>query len=530
MDKQPNASMPDEKESFMLLQALESIPSLRFLGWGFLLAWGTISTFTRVFAESGVGSFQTYWLTNMAFTALTLFASGLAGAKLMRPQNSMNAMRVSFALISTSTLLIIALPLAIAWLGTPLQTIAGALSGVGMALGTMSWGLYYSSLDAKEIESYTVFSVALMVLCYAFCLVVPQPIVLAFLVCLPALSLGCRALCRSQDADAPGKELEAAIFDAEDSDGKLAALGGLRGFFRIGFGVSASALCISFLWSLFSSGTVLLSESLFSISLLSGTAVAIVLALYCITFARRINLNSLYRWVIPLVVFALFLATTDNPLSLFCGSLCNFGAQMALDVLTFIYFCEASSRRRGSAHAIIGFGRFFLEGGIFLGIIVAEGFEWLLDNQDISLTSGVFFISSMLIAAAMISMTDRGRPSFSRARDEEPFQTNNPTGNGAQGTTIALNPEDVEELARVLFERKCDAVAERYRLSNREREVLSFLAEGRSLPYIRNELFISKSTTGTHVSHIYAKLNVHSKNELIELVEGTTVDRDGDCH
>ena len=42
------------------------------------------------------------------------------------------------------------------------------------------------------------------------------------------------------------------------------------------------------------------------------------------------------------------------------------------------------------------------------------------------------------------------------------------------------------------------------------------LLEGRSLRYIQNALFISEGTARTHVKRIYAKLEVHSKQQLID--------------
>ena len=47
-----------------------------------------------------------------------------------------------------------------------------------------------------------------------------------------------------------------------------------------------------------------------------------------------------------------------------------------------------------------------------------------------------------------------------------------------------------------------------------------YLARGRSQTYIREALFLSKNTVATHVRRIYTKLDVHSKQELIDLVEG----------
>ncbi len=53
-------------------------------------------------------------------------------------------------------------------------------------------------------------------------------------------------------------------------------------------------------------------------------------------------------------------------------------------------------------------------------------------------------------------------------------------------------------------------------LSKRETEVALLLLEGRSLRYIQNALFISEGTARTHVKRIYAKLEVHSKQQFID--------------
>ena len=41
---------------------------------------------------------------------------------------------------------------------------------------------------------------------------------------------------------------------------------------------------------------------------------------------------------------------------------------------------------------------------------------------------------------------------------------------------------------------------------------------GRSAKYIAEELTISHNTTRTHIKHVYEKLNIHSKQELLDLV------------
>lgn len=61
-------------------------------------------------------------------------------------------------------------------------------------------------------------------------------------------------------------------------------------------------------------------------------------------------------------------------------------------------------------------------------------------------------------------------------------------------------------------------VAQTYGLTTRESDVLALLARGHSLRHIGEELCISEGTTITHRQHIYRKLGVHSKQELIDLV------------
>lgn len=74
------------------------------------------------------------------------------------------------------------------------------------------------------------------------------------------------------------------------------------------------------------------------------------------------------------------------------------------------------------------------------------------------------------------------------------------------------------------FVRRCEHVAAMYLLSNRETEVLILLAKGRSMNYIKDALVISEGTAKTHISHVYKKLDVHSRHELVELIESVEVD------
>jgi DNA-binding CsgD family transcriptional regulator len=62
-------------------------------------------------------------------------------------------------------------------------------------------------------------------------------------------------------------------------------------------------------------------------------------------------------------------------------------------------------------------------------------------------------------------------------------------------------------------------LADRYGLSSREEEVLGLLVRGRNISTIAKEIGVSKNTVKTHAEHIYRKLDVHTREELLLRME-----------
>ena len=67
---------------------------------------------------------------------------------------------------------------------------------------------------------------------------------------------------------------------------------------------------------------------------------------------------------------------------------------------------------------------------------------------------------------------------------------------------------------------RCAQLARKGGLTAREADVLELLVRGHSKTRIAETFLISENTVRGHVKHIYAKLDVHSKQELLDLVEG----------
>ncbi len=79
-----------------------------------------------------------------------------------------------------------------------------------------------------------------------------------------------------------------------------------------------------------------------------------------------------------------------------------------------------------------------------------------------------------------------------------------------------VGPLDYEVL---LWKKPCAIIAGCYRLTPRETDVLEQLAQGRDLAFIEERLVVSRNTVKMHIRHLYEKLGVHSKQEVIDLVE-----------
>ena len=93
---------------------------------------------------------------------------------------------------------------------------------------------------------------------------------------------------------------------------------------------------------------------------------------------------------------------------------------------------------------------------------------------------------------------------------QEPNRTGSATCQHAEAGAAGSTPAHVSAV---------NAMATRYFLTEREAAVLGLLLAGRSAPYIAEQLCVSQNTVKTHVRHIYAKLDIHTRQELLDLVQ-----------
>ena len=92
--------------------------------------------------------------------------------------------------------------------------------------------------------------------------------------------------------------------------------------------------------------------------------------------------------------------------------------------------------------------------------------------------------------------------------------------------TIQVSPAVMEKLLREERSTAVDEPAPELRLlSRREREILYLLSFGNDNLAIARRLFLAEQTVKNHISHIYAKLNVHDRFDALLIAQRLQLDR-----
>ena len=181
------------------------------------------------------------------------------------------------------------------------------------------------------------------------------------------------------------------------------------------------------------------------------------------------------------------------------------------------------------------FGRLMTFTGIVFGMVIAFlGFSEATVQQFGTLITifAVIFYMALVIFSASFVMTEDNYPEESR------FVKSASEEGGKLGSFVADKPAyktnidpsvEVSEKGEKspdrhgVFYKKCEIVARQSGLSSRQKEVLVMLAKGRNADYITEKLVISSHTAKAHIYNIYQKTGVHSRQELMNLVERTNL-------
>lgn len=182
----------------------------------------------------------------------------------------------------------------------------------------------------------------------------------------------------------------------------------------------------------------------------------------------------------------------------------------AFYVLTWLVVFSVAQRSTYAALPVLASFTGLQSLGVLLG--AASG-HWLVTSlPDTPQTAAAFAMAALVLLFAFLWLGFRDfsfHDTIKHLTELTPTQIASSSGSS--------NRSGAEEMG---LEQTCEIISKRYRLTKREEEILALLARGRNGGYIQEKLVISRNTTKTHIRNIYAKLEVHSHQELIDYVEG----------
>ena len=552
---------------------------LAFFGYGFLYAWGYVSWSTPSLATQAVsgGEFDLSWLVSAATVPAMLVALAWASTR-----RDVGASRAAFWLAPALAALGSVLSVAYqhvdqAGLSWCLAVASGLCTGAGSALFSLLWSLALSRLDMAALEAVVPLSFVASALC---ALVVPSLgqlpalAVALLLVAACALSLGrarawVGAACAGTLGGAPGSS--GSRFPAEGGAYPCVVEGVPAIARMLAFGVVAWTV-MDFAPAAMGAGADQLAlPALAGVDVVGvvGYLLSIALALLIIRFAVRVDFQALSLMTLPVLVLSTTLLALGAPAALFWGSALFVALNSSCEIILLLYFIRIAQGRPERRAFWLALGSAASYSGVFIGqfasglaaraglaqadpaltglvVVCVYAFAMLLIPQR-SYEAGVGAGGSGVAragggaadAAGGAGGAAPGRASSSVAAG--PARSASGTSSSASAparpaagvasaapvtTLVPPAPELVPASPGPAAPEAADPivagvarVAERYRLSAREAQVCEYLARGRSQTYIRDALLLSKNTVATHVRRIYTKLDVHSKQELIDLVE-----------
>lgn len=531
----------------------------RHLGLGFVWAWIYCAFSTSALFAGRAGSSinaDSSWFASAVAVVGCFFVFALAWRRVdmlrMRP-----AAFVGTVLMAAGTFFLGAFDLP-AWVGT----LCGVASGIGSGLLVLFWGDVYSRLETERVEIAVPAASGAMLACsFVFPYIQGLPGVCG-VSSLPILSMVCLYL--------TWNDIDAGRFVERPSEGDplraevrvglcMSAARGSDASQRYGHGMRFSGMCarrdenpqapqgkaLAFLVRI----SVVLFAAYMAIGVASATGGAtdafqaaygfdaatmlgsvcgVCLAFWFIFLSPRVNVPALLRWVAPLIMIGLAVIPFSGMAPEFVANATMSVADTVLQIIAFLSLVNLARAGVFSPAFAIGVGQGMIQLGVLVGNLAGKWSALSTTSSGYGLWETSLVVICVFSVAMALAPSDRNMGGIglryagglddadSMGAGELPVSQG-----GSAAFERALYAFEVEGNGLLTQEENLDGMVARIAaeggLSARETEVLGYLARGRSQPYIRDALVLSKNTVASHVKHIYQKLNVHSRQELLDL-------------
>jgi len=478
------------------------IGSALFWSWGFLCYLSPVMFPEHISAETSIGIEYGFFASQAGaatFAVFVILVSKWRSIVIRRQVFFASALLMSLS----AAALFWSLWNEVLWL----TIVAGVVDGICVPLFGVAWGTRYS-LGSKRIRPLVVLSFLLAYLLYFVVSNIPSPVSVILVCLMPLVSW----IMWSSDALARHKStLE--VFPSKQQEGDGSSPGEIvAGTWEtkiLPWGSLSVLLAASFIGNLVASVVMGRGysgvESLFSGGVLVCACIATMVLVPLTARRNSLSVSSVYRITITFTAVGLVSIMVLGFSGVAFGGALVQGSALFLQVIIIVIVTQSTQELGISPLLSFSVGQGVIAAVVFLANILGKQVHGVFGRGELVLDAvcgiGLLALFFMLI----------GRASGSRHKSEKP---------ATDSESESVSNDGESKNSDNLFEERIGEFTQEKGFTKREAEIFSYLVKGRSLPYIADILFVTTGTVKTHTTNIYRKLDVHSRQEVIDVFEG----------
>lgn len=343
----------------------------------------------------------------------------------------------------------------------------------------LQWGQFYVRLNTRTaVGCLFVANIAGSLLkCLAH--FSPLPLACAITMVLPVASM---LLCRMALLDTPRTGHAAVRFESHN----------LRGLWKVAAAVAALSFVTAFLVGKSYGNQSSAPTDAFLLGRVCEVLISAVVLGVIIGAKKSFNFAQLWRIVLVLLALDVLCQALLPQVKVIRSV--ESSAWDLLVLFTWLTAADIARHAQAAPPLVFGVGWAFYTAPFAVGSLAAGALA--AANGDVTTTTALMFALA-LVGTFCLEVRDQDTKwIFAELSGER-----------------ASAPEDHRSI-----DERCDAIAAARNLTPRELEVMKMLCKGRTKSYIAETLYLTENTVRSHTKHLYTKLDVHSKQELMDLV------------
>ena len=518
------------------------------VGAACLWAWGYVANlstalFPRADVVASIGIEYAYYASQLtlALTAVILIGMLRRRHPVLSPALVLAA-GMCLAGASGTIFLLMGLPAgpegAAGWAGTAVIACGVVYGAAGLVL-TVAWGARFS-LGSRSMRQLVLLSFLLGYIIYLAIPVLPSRVSTLVACLLPLVSAALWLLDSWRRHQLTGEVWPQERMPGEASAGLVNA--GILPWRAMAL-FSVTALIGNFVTSLLMGSSYTGAQVIFPGGFLVCCCITAVALIAVSQGSLRLDIGLLYRYCLPFSVLGmLLLLVAPDRSGALAGALVT-GASLFLQVLVILKVTESTQQTGASPLLAFSVGQGLVGSVVFLGNAGGRVASEIPSAGEavlpLACAIGVFALFYLLVLttdglARRVAKLEGVR----KTGDEDGATSPDASDNGRLSPQVATAGTRAASASTIFAGASSPAAAaaastpadaasaEASRLNSftqtlgltpREAEVCRYLVQGRSLPFIAEQLYVTAGTVKTHAIHIYRKAGVTSKQELISL-------------